>query len=117
MSRYNKLIAALLAGLVVAVPALAVAYDSDNTITLGEWLTVLGLFLPAVATALSAANKLTPEQLAEQLATNPNQARVVQLLRGSSDAATKTQSALSNPGASMRIENQISKDPDIDRLA
>jgi hypothetical protein len=71
MSRYSKAIAALLAGLVVAVPSLLAA-SQDNHLSLQEWLTALGLFLPAVAVALSPANKLTTDQLVEQGSRDPH---------------------------------------------
>ena len=69
-SRYNKLLAALAAGLAVAVPAL-IAASQDGHLSLQEWLTVIGLFVPAVAVALSPANVLTTDQLVGQARRNP----------------------------------------------
>lgn len=71
MRKYSKLIAAILAGLAVAVPAL-VAANSDGTISLQEWLTILGLFLPAVGVGFSPANALSTKQLVEQVDKNPS---------------------------------------------
>jgi hypothetical protein len=68
--RYVKLLSALLAGLVVAVPAL-IAAMGDNNLSLQEGLTVLGLFVPAVAVALSPANKLGTAELVKQAIEDP----------------------------------------------
>jgi hypothetical protein len=70
MSRYTKAWAALLAGLIVAVPAFQAA-QSDG-VSLGEWLTILGLFVPAVVSALAPANKLTTGELVDQIDKNPD---------------------------------------------
>jgi hypothetical protein len=71
MARYRKAWAALLAGLLVAVPALSAA-NNDGTISTQEWLTVLGLFLPAVFTALAPPNKPTTGDLVDQINKNPD---------------------------------------------
>jgi hypothetical protein len=71
MRRYNKLIAAVLAGLLVAVPLLATAF-SDDKITAAEWLEILGAFLPAVFVGLSPANKPTTGDLVDQVNKNPD---------------------------------------------
>jgi hypothetical protein len=68
--RYTKLVYAILAGLVVAVPAWAAA--QNDGVSLGEALTILGLFLPAVAAGLSPANKLATGDLVEQINKNPD---------------------------------------------
>jgi hypothetical protein len=69
--RYSKLIQALIAGLIVAVPALLAA-NQDNHLSLQEILTVAGLFLPAVAVGLGPANVLTTAQLVDQAHADPN---------------------------------------------
>jgi len=71
MSRYNKLFAAILAGLAVAVPLLITAL-SDDKITASEWLETLAAFLPAVFVGLSPANKLTTGDLVDQVNKNPD---------------------------------------------
>lgn len=71
LGRYSKAIYALLAGLAVAVPAL-IAASQDNHLSLQEWLTVLGLFLPAVAAALSPPNKQTTGDLVDAVNKDPN---------------------------------------------
>jgi hypothetical protein len=71
LQRYNKLWAALLAGLAVAIPSL-VAAAQDNQISLQEWLTVLGLFLPAAVVGLSPANRLTTGDLVDQINKSPD---------------------------------------------
>lgn len=75
MSRYNKLFAAILAGLAVAVPLLVTAM-SDDKITAAEWLQTLAAFLPAVFVGLSPANKLTTGDLVDQVNKNPDIALV-----------------------------------------
>jgi len=70
MQRFNKLWAALLAGLLVAVPSIAAA-NNDGTVSTQEWLTALGLFLPAVFVALSPANALTTLELIRQALADP----------------------------------------------
>jgi hypothetical protein len=70
-SRYNKALAAFAAGLLVAVPALTAAAN-DNNVSLQEWLTIVGLFLPAVFTALAPANKQTTGDLVDQINKNPD---------------------------------------------
>jgi len=71
MSKYSKFLAALGAGAVVAVPSL-IAASQDNHLSLQEWLTALGLFLPAVVVAFSPANKLDTAQLVDQAYADPN---------------------------------------------
>src|SRR3954470_12500346 len=71
LTRYNKLWAALLAGLVVAVPLLTSAM-SDDSVTAGEWLKILAIFLPAVFVGLSPANKPTTGDLVDQVNKNPD---------------------------------------------
>lgn len=70
MSRYNKLIAAVVAGLVVAVPLLS--KDLDGGVSATEWLEILGVFLPAVFVGLSPANKQTTGDLVDQVNKNPD---------------------------------------------
>jgi len=70
MTKYNKAFAALLAGLAVAVPSLAAAHQ-DNSISLQEWLTAFGLFLPAVAVALAPANRLDTGEILKQANKDP----------------------------------------------
>lgn len=71
LSKYTKALSALVAGLVVAIPAFNAA-NNDGTVSLQEWLTILGLFLPAVAVALSPANKLDTGDLVNQINKNPD---------------------------------------------
>ena len=70
MSRYKKMWMAPAEGLVVAIPAL-VSAGQDGHLSLQEWLTVLGLYLPVVVVALGPANKLTTEQLIDQAYADP----------------------------------------------
>jgi hypothetical protein len=83
MSRYNKLFAAILAGLAVAVPLLITALNDDK-ITGAEWLEVLAVFQPAVFVGLSPANKLTTGDLVDQVNKNPD----LQLQAGVSPTTT-----------------------------
>lgn len=70
--KYNKFVSALLAALVVAIPAF-IAASQDGTVSLQEWLTVIGmLIVPPGAVALSPANKLPTEQLVKQAIENPD---------------------------------------------
>jgi hypothetical protein len=69
VSKYNKLIAAVLAALTVALPAFAAAQSEG--VSLGEWLTIAGLFLAPITVALSPANVLPTEELAKQVRKNP----------------------------------------------
>jgi hypothetical protein len=101
--RYTKLLAALLAGLVVAVPALTAA-SQDGTISLQEWLTVIGLFLPAVFVGLSPANKLTTGDLVDQVNKNPDL-----------DITAAVQPL--NLTGQRAVQSQINKDPNIKPLA
>jgi hypothetical protein len=71
LGRYKKFWYALMAGLVVAVPALTAA-SQDNNISLQEWLTTLGLFLPAVVVALSPANKQSTGDIVDAVNADPN---------------------------------------------
>jgi hypothetical protein len=68
--KYNKLVYAVLGGLIVAIPALKVA--QEDGVSLGEWLTILGLFLPAVFAGLAPANVLPTKELVEQAIKDPN---------------------------------------------
>jgi hypothetical protein len=69
--KYSKLVATIVAVLVVAVPSL-IAASQDGTISLQEWLTVIGLLVvPPTTVALSPANKLTTQQLQEQALDDP----------------------------------------------
>jgi hypothetical protein len=70
MSKYTKAWTALVAGLIVAIPAYNAALVGG--VSLGEWLTLLGLFLPAVGVALSPANKLDTGDLIKQVNANPD---------------------------------------------
>jgi hypothetical protein len=69
LKRYSKALAAVSAAVVVAIPAFTAA-NQDGNVSLQEWLTVLGLFLPAVFVALSPANKLTTGDLVDQIEKN-----------------------------------------------
>jgi hypothetical protein len=69
--KYNKFVYAVIAGLAVAVPALSAA-NNDGTISLQEWLTILGLFLPAVATIVAPSNTLDTGELVKQAIKNPD---------------------------------------------
>jgi hypothetical protein len=71
MAKYTKALSALGAGLLVAIPSL-VAAGQDGHVSLQEWLTVLGLFVPAVVVALSPANTLGENQLVQQVLNNPS---------------------------------------------
>jgi hypothetical protein len=71
LSKYTKALSALGAGLIVAIPAFNAA-SNDGTVSLQEWLTILGLFLPAIAVALSPANKLDTPDLVSQINRNPD---------------------------------------------
>lgn len=68
--KYNKSIAALLAGFAVALPALQAA--QPDGVTLYEWLTIAGLFLPALAVALGPANALPTKELVDQVRRDPS---------------------------------------------
>jgi len=69
--KYSKLIAALLAGLVVAVPILT-AGAQDGHLSLFEVLSTLATFFPAVVVGLSPANKLDTADLVSQINKNPD---------------------------------------------
>ena len=69
--RYSKLIAAILAGLLVAVPLLIAALDDDK-VTAAEWLKILSAFLPAVFVGLSPANQPTTGDLVDLVNKNPD---------------------------------------------
>jgi hypothetical protein len=71
LGRYSKFWYALLAGVAVVIPSLTAA-SQDNQISLQEWLTALGLFLPAIAVALSPANKQTTGDLVDAINRNPD---------------------------------------------
>jgi hypothetical protein len=69
--KYSKLVAAIVGALAVAVPSL-IAASQDGTISLQEWLTVIGVLLaPPAAVVLAPANTLTTEQLEEQALADP----------------------------------------------
>ncbi len=70
LGKYSKLIAAIVGGLIVAIPAFEAAQSGG--VSTGEWLTILGLFLPAVFAALAPANKLTTGDLVDQAQKNPD---------------------------------------------
>ena len=70
LAQYRKFIYAVLAGLAVALPALSAAQTEG--VSTGEWLTILGLFLPAVVVGLSPANALPTKELVKQIEENPN---------------------------------------------
>jgi hypothetical protein len=71
LSKYNKAFAALGAALLVAIPSYTAA-SNDGTVSLQEWLTVLGLFLGPIVVALSPANRLSTGDLVEQVIKNPD---------------------------------------------
>ena len=71
LGKYNKAIAAVLAGVVVAIPV-AIQALSDNQVTATEWLEILGSFLPAVGVLLSPANRLDNGQLVNEINKNPD---------------------------------------------
>jgi hypothetical protein len=71
LSKYTKAISALVTGLVIALPALNAA-NNDGTVSLQEWMTILGLFVPAIVVALSPANKLDTGDLVNQINRNPD---------------------------------------------
>jgi len=68
--KYNKFVAALIAGLVAALPALQAA--QPDGVSLQEWLTIAGLFLPALAVALAPANALPTKELVDQALKDPS---------------------------------------------
>jgi hypothetical protein len=70
LGKYSKLIAAIVGGLIVAVPALEAA--QKDGVSVGEWLTILGLFLPAVFAALAPANTLSTGDIVDQATKDPN---------------------------------------------
>jgi hypothetical protein len=68
--KYNKLIYALLGAIAVAIPAYQVAQEGG--VSLGEWLTIAGLFVPALAAGLAPANVLPTKELVAQAIKDPN---------------------------------------------
>jgi hypothetical protein len=100
MKRYSKFWAALLAGLAVTIPVL-VAASQDNNISLQEWLAALGALVPAFAAALAPANALTTGDLVDQINKNPE--------------VTLT-GVQANKHATDRIEDAITRDPNVRRV-
>jgi hypothetical protein len=67
---YWKFLSALVAAVIVVIPAYQAA--QTDGVSLGEWMTLVGLFVPAVAVALSPANQLPTKELVDQAIKDPN---------------------------------------------
>jgi hypothetical protein len=103
MQRYWKFWVAFLAGLAVAIPSLTAA-SQDGNVSTQEWLTALGLFLPAIVVALAPANKLTTGDLVDQVNKNPDL-----------DITAAVQPL--NLAGQRSVQARISNDPNIKPLA
>jgi len=70
LKEYTKFLSALIAAIVVVIPAYQAA--QTDGVSLGEWLTLAGLFVPALVVALSPANQLPTKELVDQAIKDPN---------------------------------------------